>query len=118
MTPRRSNMVEKIFQMMDRYGSSTIEVNDILKIYDVSTHSNFIKTTKGHQDKEEILEEFLKNFGCGYKQDGVVNKQEFLDFYSDMSMTIPSDDLFVKTLEFTWQCPEIDDKTDETKLAV
>ena len=43
MTPRRANMVNKVFQMMDRDGSGVIQMADIIQIYDVSMNPDFIQ---------------------------------------------------------------------------
>lgn len=33
---------------------------------------------------------------------------EFTDYYTDISMNLPSDEYFVRMMESTWQCPEDD----------
>ena len=104
MTPRRAAMVQKIFTMMDRDGSGQLTVADILDIYDVSTNQDFIERRK---TKEQILTEFLSNFEGGNK-DGKVTLQEFIDYYTDVSMSVPNDEYFVRMLESVWQCPEND----------
>ena len=38
--------------------------------------------------------------------DGVVSKQEWTDYYSDLSMSLPSDEYFVKMMESVWQICE------------
>jgi len=43
LTPRRKNMVLKAFAMLDKNGSGSITVSDIVNIYDVSTHPDFIE---------------------------------------------------------------------------
>ena len=40
--------------------------------------------------------EFLNNFdGAKGNNDGIVTKEEFVDYYTDLSMSCPSDDYFV-----------------------
>jgi len=43
--------------------------------------------------------------------DGKVTLDEFLDYYRDLSMSIPSDEYFVAMMESTWQCPEEENNT-------
>lgn len=40
-----------------------------------------------------------------------------MDYYRDLSMSLPSDDYFVQMMESTWQCPE-DDNTVQTQQTV
>jgi hypothetical protein len=55
------------------------------------------------------LTEFLNNFdGARGNNDGKISKEEFFDYYTDISMNLPNDEYFVKMLESSWQCPEDD----------
>jgi Ca2+-binding EF-hand superfamily protein len=93
-------MVKKAFMMLDTYQTGKITVSDIVHIYDVSMNPEFLE---GRKTKEEILSEFLNNFdGPRGNNDGVVTWEEFYDYYSDLSMSTPSDEYFVKMMESTW----------------
>jgi Ca2+-binding EF-hand superfamily protein len=62
---------------------------------------------EGRKTKEQILSEFLNNFdGARGNKDGQVTIQEFSDYYTDLSMSVPSDEYFVRMMESTWQVPE------------
>ena len=107
LSERRVNMVKKAFKMLDKDSSGKITVQDIGGIYDVSMNPEFLE---GRKSKDEILMEFLNNFdGPRGNNDGVVTWEEFYDYYSDLSMSTPSDEYFVKMMESTWQCPENED---------
>lgn len=107
LSERRVNMVKKAFKMLDRDASGKITTSDIAGIYDVSMNPEFLE---GRKTKEEILVEFLNNFdGARGNNDGIVTWEEFYDYYSDLSMSTPSDEYFVKMMESTWQCPENED---------
>lgn len=100
MNDRRKNLIDKVFCMMDRDGSGKINVADIDKIYCVDKDKDFIA---GKKTKEVILKEFLNNFeGVQGNKDGVVTKDEFMDYYTDLSMVISSDDYFVEMIESAW----------------
>ena len=93
-------MVDKAFSIMDRDGSGVITVSDIGHIYDVTCHKDFIEGTK---TKEEIIGEFLDSFdGLKGNNDGQVTHTEFYDYYTDLSISLPSDDYFVQMMESTW----------------
>jgi Ca2+-binding EF-hand superfamily protein len=92
LTERRLNMVRKAFSRMDRNGSGAITVEDIVGIYDVSKNPDFLE---GRKTKEEIFTEFITNFeGSRGNRDGTVTAIEFCDYYSDLSMSTPSDEYF------------------------
>ena len=93
-------MVNKAFAMLDRDGSGQINIQDIAGIYDVSMNPEFLE---GRKSREEILQDFLNNFdGAKGNNDGVVTMQEWTDYYTDLSMSTPSDEYFVRMMESTW----------------
>lgn len=97
-------MVNKAFAMLDRDGSGQINIGDISGIYDVSMNPEFLE---GRKSRDQILAEFLNNFdGARGDNNGVVTRQEFVDYYTDLSMSTPSDEYFVRMMESTWQVPE------------
>ena len=58
---------------------------------------------EGKKTRDELLDEFLQNFeGKRGNQDGNVTWEEFVDYYSDLSMSTPSDEYFVRMMESTW----------------
>lgn len=86
--------------MMDKNGSGTICVDDIVSIYDVSRNPDFIER---RLTRDQILSNFINGFdGPRGNKDGTVSLDEFLDYYKDVSMSLPSDDYFVAMMESTW----------------
>lgn len=104
LTPRRARIVEKAFVMMDKNQSGDLGINDIASIYDVSMNPEFLE---GRKTRDEILMDFLNNFdGPRGNNDGRVTRNEWNDYYTDLSMSTPSDEYFVRMMESTWQVPE------------
>ena len=94
----------KAFTMMDKDQTGAIDIKDIAGIYDVSMNPEFLE---GRKTRDEILTDFLSNFeGAKGNKDGKVTTQEFIDYYTDLSMSTPSDEYFVRMMESTWQVPE------------
>lgn len=86
--------------MMDKDGSGAVTLSDIAGIYDVSMNPDFLE---GKKTREEILTDFLANFeGAKGNRDGRISKQEWADYYTDLSMSVPSDEYFVRMMESTW----------------
>lgn len=87
----------------------------MIGIFDVSRNPDFLE---GRKTRDEILTEFLSNFeGQRGDKNGIITWQEFYDYYSDLAMSTPSDEYFVRMMESTWQCPE-DDNEEEIRATV
>ncbi len=104
LTESRKALVEKAFTIMDKDGSGVIQVDDIREIYDVSFNEDFLEGTK---TKEEVLEDFLDGFdGLNGDNDGKVTHQEWMDYYTDLSMSVPSDEYFALMMKQVWGIEE------------
>lgn len=115
LTERREAMVWRAYALMDRDGSGKIEAKDVAHLYDVSQHREFIEGTK---TKDEILDDFLNSFdGVKGNNDGIITKDEWYEYYTDLSVSIPSDDYFVQMMESTWNiCEDEDDSEYHNKI--
>lgn len=51
----------------------------------------------------------MENFeGVKGNHDGIISTKEFVDYYTDLSMSVPSDEYFVRMMEQTWCISEQD----------
>jgi len=106
MNERRRNMVIKTFAMLDKTGDGRITIEDVKDIYDVSGSPDF---TESRLTKEQIVSNFINSFeGKQGNKDGVITLDEFISYYSDVSQSIPGDEMFISMMEQSWQCPEHD----------
>lgn len=104
LTARRQAMVDKAFNLIDRTNNGSISIDDIDAIYDVSHNQDFID---GRKTRNEILQEFLNGFdGMRGNNDGTITKQEWTDYYTDLSMSTPSEEYFIQMMESVWQICE------------
>lgn len=109
LTARRKVMVDKAFALIDRNNSGSVTIEDINAIFDVSKNQDFIQ---GKKTRNEIFAEFLNGFdGMRGNNDGTISKQEWDDYYTDLSMSLPSDDYFVQMMESVWQICEDENAT-------
>jgi len=115
MNERRTAILEKVYHILDRDGSGKLTAADIEKIYTVDKHKDFVS---GKKTKQELLMEFLNNFeGAAGNKDGFITKEEFMDYYNDLSMVIPNDDYFVGLIESVWMvCEKEDSVTDKEQV--
>ena len=81
-----------------------MSARDIAQLYDVSKDKDFIE---GNKTKDQILGEFLDSFeGAKGNHDGTVSWQEWVDYYTDLALNVPSDDYFVAMMESAWGISE------------
>ena len=93
-------MAQEKFRLTILVRCKCVYVAFIVGIYDVSMNPDYIE---GRKTREQILTEFLSNFeGVKGNRDGIVTKDEFFDYYTDLSMSVPSDEYFVRMMESTW----------------
>lgn len=93
MNAKRKEIVLKAFDKLDIDGSGIVEINDIKNIY---TAKNQKEVLEGKKSEEEVLGEFLENFEMHHNilkgvRDRRVTKDEFIDYYEDISMSIEDD---------------------------
>lgn len=75
-------------------------MKDIYNFFDVSRNKDFIEGTKS---REEIIADFLSGFeGVGSNSDGTISYKEWNNYFTDLGMSIPDDNYFVKMIESTW----------------
>ena len=104
LTARKKDMVDRAFALLDKDGSGVINGGDIAHLYDVSHHKEF---KEGKKTKEEVIDEFLNSFdGMKGNNDGRITKQEFIDYYTDLAVSCPTEDYFCVMMEQTWGLAE------------
>ena len=109
LSERRLKIVRSAFAQMDRDGSGEITIKDIDQIYDVSQNADFLT---GKMSREEILMSFLDGFdGAKGNNDGKISMQEWTDYYTDLSMSLPSEEYFIKMMESVWGMCEDEGET-------
>ena len=99
LNERREAIVMKAFLKFDKDCSGEITVEDLADVYRVDMHPKYIS---GEKTKEEILLEFLENFGDKNK-DGKISKSEWKEYYAAVSSNIDNDDHFILLMRNAWQ---------------
>lgn len=99
----RLAVVQSAFKKIDKDGSNSLTVSDLVDVYNARQHPDVLQ---GKKTEEQVLGEFLSGFEgrvAGERQgDGVVSYREFLDYYTDLSGSIPSDEYFVALMARCW----------------
>lgn len=98
-------MVEKAFKKLDRDCNGTIEVSDLVGIYNAKKHPAVIE---GRKTEEQVLGEFLETFEQHHNimndnaRDFRVTMEEFIEYYTNVSASIDDDMYFSAMMNSAW----------------
>lgn len=99
MNPRRMSFVTQAFAILDEDGNGFVEPSDIVKAYNAEKHPDVIS---GKKTAQEVLREFLDTFDVGGEKDGKVTRNEFENYYKNVSASIDNDDYFELMMRNAW----------------
>merc|ERR1719382_646121 len=105
MNQNRKRIVAKAFAIMDKDGGGFIDINDIRGVYTADKHPDVIA---GKKTEQQILQEFLETFETAHNMrnnnapDHVVTKEEFEEYYTNVSASIDRDDFFEQMMNSAW----------------
>jgi len=91
--------VHKAFEIIDDDGNGFVEPSDIVDKYSADKHPDVIS---GDKTPEEVMREFLDTFDVGGEKDGKVTRNEFENYYKNISSSIDNDDYFELMMRNAW----------------
>lgn len=106
MNPGRRKLVAQAYAKLDKDGNGYIDVNDIKGVYSAKTHPDVLN---GKKTEEQILMEFLETFETHHSlrnngaPDHIVTKEEFDEYYNNISASIDNDQYFELMMNNAWK---------------
>lgn len=106
MNAGRKKLVGQAYNKLDRDGNGWIDVNDIKGVYSAKTHPDVLS---GKKSEDQILLEFLETFETHHSlrsngaPDHVVTKEEFEEYYNNISSSIDNDEYFQLMMNNAWK---------------
>jgi Ca2+-binding EF-hand superfamily protein len=79
LSTRRYNMIVHIFQLLDKKSRGGVDIDLILNTYNATLHPQVLS---GEKKINEVTKDFnLAMEGCGQNNNGLVLKDEFVEYY-------------------------------------
>jgi Ca2+-binding EF-hand superfamily protein len=106
MNPGRRKLVAQAFAKLDKDHNGYIDINDIKGVYSANKHPD---VTSGKKTEEQILMEFLETFETAHNlrnntaPDHIVTKEEFDEYYNNVSGSIDNDQYFELMMNNAWK---------------
>jgi len=98
LNARRLGFIDQAYDLLDRNGDELVTVDDLAAAYDCSQHPS---VASGEKSDNEVLREFMSMWDTGTK-DYKVTRDEFRDYYKDVSASIDDDDYFELMMRNAW----------------
>jgi calcyphosin len=105
MNEFRKGLAMKAFNTMDTDKSGTIDIDDIRQRYNAKMHPD---VKSGKKTEDEILYEFIDTFELHHSdnaadaRDGKVSKDEWIEYYNNVSMSVDTDEYFELMMNNAW----------------
>jgi Ca2+-binding EF-hand superfamily protein len=105
MNANRRKIVDQAFQIMDKDGNGYLDYNDIKDTYNAKFHPD---VKSGKKTEQQVLQEFLETFETAHNlrnntaPDHVVTKEEWEEYYNNVSASIDRDDYFATMMNSAW----------------
>jgi len=111
MNDFRKKLVMRAFDKLDIDKSGIVEVNDLKYVFNVKNNPD---VKSGRKSEEEVYGEFIETFEMHHNinkgsRDRRVTKEEFIEYYNNVSCSIDDDAYFEAMMTNAWKLgPEID----------
>ncbi|ETV93590.1 hypothetical protein H310_12585 [Aphanomyces invadans] len=94
----RMQFIDMAFRKLDTSGDGHVTIQDLCALYDVTKHPDMLQ---GKKTKDQILAEFLGQWDT-IDHDGVVEYDEFVNYYRNVSASIDTDSYFELMMRNAW----------------
>ena len=109
MNAGRKKIVAQAYKKLDKDGNGWIDINDIRGVYTANKHPDVLA---GKKTEDQILQEFLETFETAHAMRNneapnyVVTKEEFEEYYNNISASVDDDSYFKLMMENAWKLTE------------
>ena len=99
LSPKLLVAVHQAFDQIDKKKENIVDPQDIITSYDVGLHPDVLR---GRRTESEVMKEFLDTFDVGGTHSGKVTREEFVQYYSNISFSVNDADYMEFIIRSTW----------------
>ena len=107
MNSFRKTLVQKAFAKLDADQSGVLDISDVKRFYNAAQHPD---VKAGRKTEDDVLDEFLETFETHHSLEGCmdhqVTKDEFNEYYTNVSASIDNDQYFELMMNNAWKLSE------------
>lgn len=109
LSQSRKNLIMQAFKILDKDNSGVIDINDIKGVYNGKMHP---KVISGEISEEQVLNKWLETFESHHslhsngRNDSKITPEEWLEYYTNISMFIDDDAYFELMMNNSWRMNE------------
>jgi len=109
LSPAREKLIMQAFNKLDKDGSGVVDYKDLANVYNGKQHP---KVIAGEKTEEQVLNAWLENFETHHTAysggvcDSRISKEEWLEYYKNVSMFIDNDNYFELMMNNAWRMNE------------
>jgi len=100
MSASRQKIILEAFRKLDKNGDGIVDAEDMRGVYNVRRHPKFLS---GECTEEQLFKKFLETFEMKDHVDGLVTKDEFINYYAGVSASIDNDAYFDLMMRNAWK---------------
>ena len=90
----RQKVIDLVFYKFDKNKTGSADPNELRKVFNCLKHPRYLE---GSYNEDQIFYLYLQNFSS--LNDGLINKEEWDDYYSGVSTTIDNDFHFIRLIK-------------------
>jgi Ca2+-binding EF-hand superfamily protein len=103
----RRDLVERVFIILDRDNDGQVDINDIKQVFNPKRHPEVMQ---GRRSEEYFKSEFYESLeehhiyttGLSTSRQPKLDLDEFMDYYTNVSFCIDSDEIFSIIMNNVW----------------
>ncbi len=95
----RRGLIMQAYDKLDINGDGTVTLDDVAKLYDASQHPDVLS---GKCTPEQVYQEFMSMWDT-QEADGIVTRDEFIEYFRDVSASIDTDEYFKVMITNAWK---------------